>query len=244
MSDKEKPLDAKSEDGSSDERLEGMVSMEQLNEAVESAVSQTVEKFAPMLDEASKRQTEILKQSQRDAIKDRVEGSVERALKAKGLSTEAPVSDDSTSEPKPTTKSDNADEASQASDVIADEMTKILEDAGLKGDEPEMKEWMKENEGKPWYESGRSFFDTAQSLKGKADSAPIGGGEGGATVPDDLTAAYTAARLEIYSRMTKGEITHYQAKAEADIVKAKAKEGGVPVDQIGFGGEGVRNYSE
>ena len=239
MSDKEKPLDDKSEDGSSD-RLEGMVSMDQLNEAVESAVSKTVDSFKPLLAEATTRQTEILKQSQRDAIKDRVDGSVARALEAQGISTEAPSSASSTSEPEPTAKSDNADEATQASDAIAGEMTKILEEAGLKGDEPELKEWMEKNEGKPWYESGKSFFDTAQSIKGRTDSAPIGGGEGGATVPDDLTAAYVADRQAIYARMSKGEITHYQAKSEADAVKAKAAEAGVPVDQIGFGGKGVR----
>ena len=241
MSDKEMLSDGKSEDGSSDDRSEGMVSMEQLNEAVESAVAKTVESFKPMLAEATTRQTEILKQSQRDAIKDRVEGSVERALKAQGLSTTAPASDDSTSEPKPTTKSDEADEATQASDAIAGEMTKILEEAGLKGDEPELKEWMKENEGKPWYESGKSFFDTAQSLKGKADSAPIGGGEGGPAVPDDLTKKYVADRREIYARMSKGEISHTVAKTEADAVKAEAAKAGVLVDQIGFGGQGVRN---
>ena len=240
MSDKEMLSDDKSEDGSSDDRSGGMVSMEQLNEAVENAVAKTVESFKPVLDEASKKQTEILKQSQRDAIKDRVDGSVERALAAQGISTEAPSSGSSTSEPEPTAKSDKADEATQASDAIAGEMTKILEDAGLKGDEPEMKEWMDKNKGKPWYESGTSFFETAQSIKGRADSAPIGGGEGGATVPDDLTAAYVADRQAIYARMSKGEITHYQAKAEADAVKAKAAEEGVPVEQIGFGGKGVR----
>ena len=240
MSDKEMLSDQDKSSGDDKSGSEGMVSMEQLNEAVENAVSKTVESFKPLLDEASKKQTEILKQSQRDAIKDRVDGSVERALAAQGISTEAPSSSSSTSEPEPTTKSDKADEATQASDAIAGEMTKILEEAGLKGDEPELKEWMEKNEGKPWYESGASFFETAQSLKGRAESAPIGGGEGGPTVPDDLTAAYVADRQEIYARMSKGEITHYQAKAEADEVKAKAAEAGVPVDQIGFGGKGVR----
>ena len=239
MSDQEMPKDGAEGAGTPKASSEGTVSMEQLNTAVENAVAKTIESVKPILEAASSEQTERLKQSQRDAIKDRVGSTVADALKEYGISTEAPAIPDSTSEPEPTDISaPKADEASQASDVIAGEMTKILEDAGLNGDEPEIKEWLAENKDKPWFQSGQSLFEVAQTLKGRADAAPIGGGEGGPSAPDDLVAKYVADRREIYTRMTKGEISHVQARDEGNAVKSAAKEAGVPVDQIGFGSPG------
>lgn len=239
MSDQEMPKDGAEGAGTPEQSSEGNVSMEQLNTAVENAVAKTIEGFKPILEAASKEQTERLKQSQRDAIKDRVGSTVAASLKEYGISTGAPAIPDSTSEPEPTDISaPKADEATQASDVIAGEMTKILEDAGLTGSEPEVKEWLAENKDKPWFQSGQSFFDVAESIKARSDAAPIGGGEGGPSAKDDLVAKYVADRREIYNRMSKGEISHVQARDEGNAVKSAAKEAGVPVDSIGFGSPG------
>ncbi len=238
MTDKETLADGTEGAGASEDSSEEMVSMAFAKEMAAEAANQAVDTLKPFMAEAIEEQGKRTRQSQRDAVKDHVGNALEEATKGLGISTGAPAQPDSTSEPEPTAKSDKADEATQASDVIAGEMTKILEDAGLKGDEPEVKEWLAENKDKPWFQSGQSFFEVAESIKARANEAPIGGGDGSPVAPDNLAEKYVADLREINGRKNKGEISRTQAKEEHEAVKSAAREAGVPVDQIGFGSQG------
>lgn len=48
------------------------------------------------------------------------------------------------------------------------EVAQLLEQHGLDGEEPELMEYAKANEGKPWYEVGQGFADLAKSIAARS----------------------------------------------------------------------------
>lgn len=236
MSDSETPGDGGS--GESQDQQD-LVSMEQLNEAVQSAVSETVEAFKPLLTEAQEEQTKRIQQSQRDAIKDRVGRSVASALEAAGVST-APASEDEGRGNADASHSDPAPESDPTdTDPLALEMQAILEDAGIDGSQPEFQELLKANAGKPWYQWGSEFAELAQSIGERDSSGPIGGGEGGPSPSSDLEAEYIEAVNDLYRQRREGALNSTDSRIALRQLKEDYSKKGVEVDQIGFGIAGV-----
>ena len=54
------------------------------------------------------------------------------------------------------------------------EIAAILETTGVSGNEPELMEYAKANEGKPWYQAGQGFEDLAKSIATRSAGTPAG----------------------------------------------------------------------
>jgi len=245
MADKETLGDGPGSGGDQDSGgSEDMVSMAMLNNAVETAVAKTVESFKPLITEAMEEQGKRTRQSQRDAIEDRVGSTVANALKELGISTAPASGNDDGSQREDPSKSDT-DKATQAANVVATEMQAILEARGLDGSEPELAEWAKDNDGKPWFKSGASFEELADTLKARKSDAPVGGGEGGGGgAGQDLAKEYVKEMRALMDRKNKGEISHVDARAERAAIRKKYADLDVPIDQIGFGSPGFVSVAE
>lgn len=86
--------------------------------------------------------------------------------------------------------------SSQASGVslMQAEIGAILVETGLEGDEPELREYVRENKGKRWFEAGPGFYELALKIqaRNKGSAAGIVAGQGSRVPASDLEARYLA----------------------------------------------------
>lgn len=100
------------------------------------------------------------------------------------------------------------------------EIASILKETGLKGDEPELKEFITQNKGKRWFEVGSQYYDLA--LKIAARNRGSAGGivpGGGLHQPDgNLKAAYLA---EVAAMRKRGDYGLHRWTALKDRFRAQ-----------------------
>lgn len=169
------------------------------------------------LDEGFKR----LKQSQRDTVDDRV-NRVKSTLEADILERVKPhlekagVNLDEVRRQAFldrqiegfSTSTQNAGESPQAEpapqpsgpSVVQREISSILEKHGLDGKEPELREYMRQHQGEPWYRAGAGFAELAESLAARKQSGTVMPGGGSAPPAPNLVDAYRKEVLEARSR--------------------------------------------
>ena len=87
------------------------------------------------------------------------------------------------------------------------EIAQLLEQHGLKGDEPELAEYAETNKGKPWYQVGQGFADLAQSIAARSAGDPAGvvAPQGQVSNPDLVKEFRTELDGLLYRRSEKGE---------------------------------------
>ena len=191
---KENPSDVKPADKQED-TSEKQFSSAELDAAVTSAVSKTVEQFKPLISEAVEEQGKRTRQSQRNAIEARVGSAVEDAVKALGLPQPKPSGETETSSDesgRQTTKESEPEDKTETKGgtLVEQEMGAILEEFELKGDEPGFAEWIEGNKGKPWYSIGQSFHELAKEVAGREKGTTLGNTGDNKTASDDLVKKY------------------------------------------------------
>ena len=240
MSQHEKSSDQKTPAEKQEQGSEKQFSSAELDAAVQSAVSKTVEQFEPLIKHAVEEQGERTRQGQRDAIEARVGDAVKVAVKELGLpqpkaSGETDTSSDEGS--RQTTKQDEP--KSKGSDLVEQEMGAILEEFELKGDEPGFAEWVEENKGKPWYSIGQSFHTLAKDVAGREKGTSVGNtGETKPAASDGLVRKYVDEMNAARQEMLEGKVRASTLRQTHREIKDRYRKQGVDVDQIGFGATG------
>jgi hypothetical protein len=94
---------------------------------------------------------------------------------------------------KDESRDSSASQASGAS-LMQREIQAILDETGLVGDEPELREYVRENKGKRWFEAGPGFYDLALKIaaRTKGSAAGIVTGAGARLPSSTLEASYLA----------------------------------------------------
>ncbi len=129
-----------------------------------------------------------LKQSQKDVIKTNVASEVKKLssfdevvellkphlpedLDVQGIKRNAYLDSLMSEKPSPEAEpepdsppKEKAPEVATSPPAFEAEIQTILETHGVKGDEPELKEYAEKNKGKPWYQIGQGFDDLAKSI--------------------------------------------------------------------------------
>ena len=248
MSQHEKSSDQKPSGENQEEGSEKQFSSAELDAAVQSAVSKTVEQFEPLIKSAVEEQGERTRQGQRDAIEARVGSAVKDAVKGLNLpqtQTSGETNDSSDEGSRQTTK--ESEPQSKGTDLVEQEMGAILEEFELKGDEPGFAEWVKENKGKPWYSIGQSFRDLSKDIAGREKGTSVGNtGETKPAASDGLVRKYVDEMNAARQEMLEGKVRASTLRQTHRLIKDKYRKQGVNVDQIGFGAMGsiVRTEGE
>jgi len=171
------------------------------------------------IDEGLKR----IKQSQRDVVEDRVSRAkntleadilerVKPALEKAGVnlsevrrqafldrqidgaeSGEAPAGESPKAEPA---------SSSNESSLFQKELKSILSEHGLNGTEPELREYMRQHTGEPWYKAGAGFAELAETVGSRKKQGTLMPGSGDAPPPPNLVDAY---KKEVLEARSKGE---------------------------------------
>jgi len=98
---------------------------------------------------------------------------------------------------------EKAPELASSPPAFEAEIQTILETHGVKGSEPELKEYAEKNKGKPWYQVGQGFDDLAKSIAARSagTSAGVVPSQGQAAT-SDLVADF---RKELAEGMKQGQ---------------------------------------
>lgn len=156
-----------------------------------------------------KEQFKALKQSSRDTIDHRVTGMESKLLeKVKGMLPEGTdftalereawietqMAGDQEPSKAPASGSPQAPGQPQASggNLVVQEITAILQAHGVSADHPEIRAYVRENEGQPWYKVGSGLEELAEQIGSRTgDPANImGTGSGGSAPSPNLKANY------------------------------------------------------
>ena len=181
----------------------------------------TMETVQEGFDAIGKQITEGFKrnrQSQTGTIDNRVEGIenrvVEKLLKqlpegtdVEAIRREAWVESQMAGD---TATEDVGSESPQASDqpqasgtnLVEQEITRILQETGVSADNPELIEYVKANKGQPWYKVGAGFAELAEQIASRTgDPANImGAGSGGSASSPNLKASYLKEVQELRAK--------------------------------------------
>lgn len=102
------------------------------------------------------------------------------------------------------------------------EIQTILETHGIKGDEPELKEYAEKNKGKPWYQIGQGFDDLAKSIAARSAGTSAGVVPSqGQVATSDLVADFRAELAEGMKQGKKG--MRYLRQLQQKYVEKGAK---------------------
>ena len=225
--------DASSEDGAQDTiESQDFVSTAEFKSGMEMVISK--------IEAATQRN----RQSQSDVIKHEVGEKLDSALKALGESFQ-PAESPAKPEGDPESPSQDQDTSpSEATFGVQEEIEGILKEFGLKGDEPEFVEFLKENEGKKWFEAGPGFYALAKTL-GAREAGAIQAGPGlGAAPRPDLVQEYVGEVLKLRDKVHAGELRSYEVHGLQTALKKKYLELGVGVDTIVFSSDGSISEQE
>src|SRR3990172_7774098 len=76
--------------------------------------------------------------------------------------------------------------------LVQAEINAILKETGLEGDEPELREYVREHKGKRWFEAGPGFYELALKIqaRNKGSAAGIVAGQGSRLPSSDLQTQY------------------------------------------------------
>ena len=200
-----------------------------------------------------------LKQSQSDVIEDRVTKAVSGKMSAFDEAAESfrphlkegvDVADirraafldnliaesSEPSEPEsPSPPQDKPPEQASSPSLLEQEIGEILKEHDLREDEPELLEYVKANQGKPWYKIGPGFADLAAKVSARKKGSPAGIlAETGRKPPDpDLAQQYVD---ELATARDEGRRGH----AVLREIKNKYRKLGLDVDNIRFEIPGVK----
>ena len=86
------------------------------------------------------------------------------------------------------------------------EITDILKETGLEGDEPELREYVREHKGKRWFEAGPGFYELALKIqaRNKGSAAGIVAGQGSRVPSSDLESSFLADVVAMRKRRDFG----------------------------------------
>lgn len=121
-------------------------------------------------------------------------------------------------------------EGGTSKSLVQREIEAILQEHGLSGDEPELQEYVQQNQGTPWYQAGPGFAELAESIASR-DSSPaniMGTGSGQSPPSPDLEQAYIKEVAAL-----RGEGRGFQDRMQKlRQVKEKYRKQNLDVDQI------------
>ena len=225
--------DASSEDGAQDTiESQDFVSTAEFKSGMEMVISK--------IEAATQRN----RQSQSDVIKHEVGEKLDSALKALGESFQ-PEASPAKPESDPESPSQDQDpSSSEATFGVQEEIEGILKKFGLKGDEPDLAAFVKDNEGKKWFEAGPGFYALAETL-GAREAGAIQAGPGlGAAPRPDLVQEYVDGVLDLRKRLHAGELRTYEVQKLNTALKNKYRAQGVGVDTVVFSSDGTITEQE
>jgi len=139
----------------------------------------------------------------------------------------------------PSSPEEQPSEPASSPPAFEAEIQTILEAHGVKGDEPELKEYAEKNKGKPWYQVGQGFDDLAKSIAARSAGTSAG------VVPSQGQAATSDLVADFRKELAEGMKQGQKGMRYLRQLQQKYVEKGAKIDDLDISPKGsiqTRDY--